>query len=327
MRTYRKSNIRKRLRGEKVFILFQLLFISSQAQAGMKMLKSSQKLHSPLAQTISFVQYSSPFALQRTFASSFSNAFRTLPVCTPKTGLKSNTLPQTSLKSKVGDHAVKRTDFEILPGKFVPILQVIDPDPLLDQAINEGEVDPYGAILWPSSIAASKVLTEWNEWRKGQKEKHSFRLLEIGAGTGLVSLTALHFGGHVLATDVFSYSLELIEAASKLPSMAKLRGRLETAIFDVTSNQPLPSADIMVVSDLLYDRDIARTVAQRVWEASSRGISSIVADPGREGRKDFLDELKKKKYFADHYFHSIQVQAEENCGYKNVGVLVDFPSD
>jgi hypothetical protein len=67
--------------------------------------------------------------------------------------------------------------------------------------------DPYGAVLWPaaSSVAAHLL----------QSSRPLTSVLELGAGTGLVSIAAKLGGAHmVIATDYEDIPLQLLEYAA-----------------------------------------------------------------------------------------------------------------
>jgi len=109
------------------------------------------------------------------------------------------------------------------------------------------------------------------------------RLVDVGAGTGIVSLTAAILGADVLALDHDAAALtRLLDAASRHDV------HVATMQFDLYSDAPLPAGDVFVFSDLLYEPVLARAAAARVIEALAARARVIVADPGRVGRADFL---------------------------------------
>jgi tRNA G37 N-methylase Trm5 len=119
-------------------------------------------------------------------------------------------------------------------------------------------------------------------------------------GTGLVSLAATLSGAkNVIATDYNLFSLALLEKAKTLQSVPLPLGVLTTQFLDVKDfSFPLPSADIVVIADLLYDKSLAVAVAKRVSEAYFRGSLVIVGNsPGRCGTIDFLAACKENLGF------------------------------
>ena len=158
---------------------------------------------------------------------------------------------------------------------------------LIEKALDEksiaAEEDPYGSVLWPSAKTVSMRLL--------QLDLHEKTVLELGAGTGLVSLTAALSGAKgVLATDYSLFSLSLVEKARDLQHVPISAGILTTSYFDIKDlNVPLPPADIVVIADLLYDKGLAVAAGKRVCEAYKRGSLVIVGNsPGRCGTADML---------------------------------------
>jgi predicted nicotinamide N-methyase len=149
------------------------------------------------------------------------------------------------------------------------------------------EEDPYGAVLWPAAVTVSHRLCDLD-----LKDKV---ILELGAGTGLVSFVATLLGARrVIASDYNPLTLESIQLASTLQSGGALSSQvLETLVFDVKDlSVPLPDADFVVIADLLYDKELGIAVARRVKEARDRNSKIIIGDsPNRLGRPYMLAEL------------------------------------
>lgn len=152
-------------------------------------------------------------------------------------------------------------------------------------AIDSADGDPYGVVLWP---AAQVVAREIASWSLGGKS-----VLELGCGTGLVAMAAAARGAaSVLATDYRTEPLELLHA-SVARSSEQLGASLhvETRVFDITSDEALPAADVVVAADLLYLPVTSRALARRCVEALRSGAEVVVGDLGRPGRQAFLEEL------------------------------------
>jgi len=194
-------------------------------------------------------------------------------------------------------------------------------------SLNSG--DPYGAVLWPSSVSVAKYLSLLKNGADDTEDKSLLKdstVLEIGAGTGLVSITAALGGAKcVIATDYEPIPLTLLRyAATTLNGVQcmedkfqqenhlmvetilgrvnsdRIRNRttnctIQTQILDLRNlTEPLPSADIVVAADVLYESATGIALAHRALEAYKRGSRFIVGDsPGRPGRIPFLNELKR----------------------------------
>lgn len=161
-------------------------------------------------------------------------------------------------------------------------------DERLEQKLNAA--DPYGTVLWPAALTVANYLLTTLTILKDKGASSS--ILELGTGTGLVSIAACMGGADkVLATDYEDLALKFTSYAAK-----HLNGchNLETALLDMTDNTPLPQADIVVAADIMYEVQTGRALARRAVEALRQGSRVIVGDsPGRAGRPAFLKELQE----------------------------------
>jgi predicted nicotinamide N-methyase len=101
---------------------------------------------------------------------------------------------------------VELIDEEIeLGGRTLRVMRPPQADALIDEeAFDEDEFLPYWAELWPSGVALAKVVAGL--------PLRGVRVLEIGAGLGLPSLSAALGGADVLATDRAADAVELLLA-------------------------------------------------------------------------------------------------------------------
>lgn len=159
------------------------------------------------------------------------------------------------------------------PGGALTLFESDDVERDLATAIACGSHAPYGRVLWPSAIACARVLGTMKPCR----------VLELGCGTGLVSLVAARAGHDVLATDVDDAALAAVRSAAQLA-----RVRLRTATFDVRGAEPLPvGIDVVVAADLMYEEVLAAALARRVIAALAAGACAVLGDPGRVFRARF----------------------------------------
>ena len=148
--------------------------------------------------------------------------------------------------------------------------------------------DPYGVVLWPAAQAVASSIASLELTGK--------RVLELGCGTGLCTLTAAARGASVLATDYREEPFSLLRA-STLRTSAHLARELDvrTAVLDIKdSATPLPPAHYVVAADLLYLKSTSVALARRCIEAlrSADCEAVIVGDLGRPGRNAFVEELR-----------------------------------
>jgi predicted nicotinamide N-methyase len=145
--------------------------------------------------------------------------------------------------------------------------------------------DPYGTVLWPAASAVAMYMLKHNLVQGSS-------VLELGTGTGLVSIAAsLGGASRVFATDYESVPLRLLEYAARELNSAPA---IATGILDLCDDStPLPFADLVVAADTMYERKTGKAMARRVEEALRQGSRVLVGtSPGRAGRQAFVKELE-----------------------------------
>jgi predicted nicotinamide N-methyase len=168
----------------------------------------------------------------------------------------------------------------VLPGTGLPFVYEAAWEATATGAV---EHDPLSSCFWPAATPLARLVAALAT--PGEE-----RYLELGCGTGLISLTVAKAGAsHVLATDVSHTALAFTMAAAHDQDLD-----VETRFFDVLSEAPLPCADVLILSDLFVTDELARAYAKRVTEAlGQHGFRRIfVVDPGRSTRRTFLDALR-----------------------------------
>jgi hydroxymethylbilane synthase len=138
-----------------------------------------------------------------------------------------------------------------------------------------------GTVTWSGGRALAGYLSEQPELVRGK------RVVEIGAGCGLVSLTCCALGADaVLATDVEADALARVAGA---PGGAQV----STALFDIFGDAPLPPCDVMVASDVGYTEKLALGFARRAAEAIAAGATVVTSDSTKLRWTEFLAEASR----------------------------------
>jgi hypothetical protein len=102
-------------------------------------------------------------------------------------------------------------------------------DKALDLDASGAEGDPYGVVSWPASRTVASRLLQFDA-----SELRNWTVLELGSGTGLVSLTAALAGApRVIASDFNPFALKMLEAAAPLQRTRIPHGVLSTLVFGV----------------------------------------------------------------------------------------------
>lgn len=143
---------------------------------------------------------------------------------------------------------------------------------------------PYWADLWPSA----RVLGE----RLLGMEPRGRRLLELGCGAGLVAACAARAGFAVTATDYYDDALEF----TRVNAWRNAAVHIATRSLDWRRlPQDIGRFDVIVASDVLYERPYAALVAEVIARALAPAGTAIIADPGRLALGEFLSEARRRK--------------------------------
>jgi predicted nicotinamide N-methyase len=163
-------------------------------------------------------------------------------------------------------------------------LSILHPESAED-LIDERDFDlderlPYWAELWPSA----RVLAEKVRGMSGRSRS----LLELGCGSGLVATSASLAGFKVTVSDYYEDALRFARVNVRRNGGGAARGLL-------LDWRNLPSTlgrfDVVVASDVLYERPYGPLVARVLDAALAPGGLAIIADPGRVGRSEFVRAL------------------------------------
>jgi predicted nicotinamide N-methyase len=115
------------------------------------------------------------------------------------------------------------------------------------------------------------------------------RVVELGCGLAVPSISAARAGASVLATD------ESLEAVALAARNARLNGvRIETAAVDWTEPGDLVRRapfDLVLAADVLYER---ANVGPLLSLLPRLGREAWVADPGRPAAEVFLEQAGRR---------------------------------
>lgn len=139
---------------------------------------------------------------------------------------------------------------------------------------------PYWADVWPSSqVLADRLATERADGRT---------LLELGCGLGVVGLAAARAGFVVTLTDYYQDALDFARV-----NLARNDLRADARLLDWrTLPDDLPRFDVVVASDVLYERPYAALVATVIARTLAPAGTAIVADPGRVAAPEFVEATR-----------------------------------
>ena len=166
-------------------------------------------------------------------------------------------------------------------------------DPL-DEALNLGISSatwPLFGLLWPSGMRMAE--------RMAHRPVTGERILEIGCGLGLASLVAHRRGAQVTASDCHPLAHAFLDENTRLNGLLPMpycHGLWGTAaarddglpVLTEAHDAPLSGLfDLIVGSDILYERDDAGTLARFIDEHAAVKSEIWVIDPNRGNRATF----------------------------------------
>ena len=136
---------------------------------------------------------------------------------------------------------------------------------------------PYWADLWPSAVALAAAVRALNG--------AGCRALALGCGLGLPALCAAEAGYDVTATDYYDDALRF----ARRNAVRNLGRDISTRLVDWrVFPGDLRGFDLVLASDVLYERAYAPMVARAVVQSLAPGGVALVADPGRPALEGFL---------------------------------------
>jgi predicted nicotinamide N-methyase len=150
-----------------------------------------------------------------------------------------------------------------------------------DGAVEWAPLVPYWAVLWRSGVALARELDGM--------DLGGLRVVELGCGLGVPSITAARAGADVLATDADGEALDLLAQNAGLNDV-----QIETATVDWAEPDELLGRapfDLVLAADVLYER---ASVALLLSFLPQLAPEAWLADPGRPAAAAFLDEARRR---------------------------------
>ena len=134
---------------------------------------------------------------------------------------------------------------------------------------------PFWAFAWAGGRALARYLLDHREAVRGR------RAIDVASGSGLVAIAAAKAG----AAAVTAYDIDPV-AAVAIGMNAAANGVTVPAvcadILDQDNNLPACGADLVLVADAFYQRDLAGQVMRFAERGHARGAAVLVGDLGRD---------------------------------------------
>jgi predicted nicotinamide N-methyase len=147
---------------------------------------------------------------------------------------------------------------------------------------------PLFGLLWPSAYHLAAAMAT-------RPVKAGERILEIGCGLALASLVSHRKGADVSASDCHPLAGEFLLAnlsLNQLPPLPYVCGNWGDLI-DVRLQGPF---DLIIGSDVLYERDERGTLARYINHHASPTSEVLIVDPNRSNRGPFHKNMRALGY-------------------------------
>ena len=166
--------------------------------------------------------------------------------------------------------------------------QYHDPDGDAERAGIPPASWPLFGLLWPSSQALAGVMASCEI--KGK------RILEVGCGLALASLTLHRRGGDITATDCHPLVATFLDENLRLNGLPQMK--YQAANWSEVC-PALGCFDLIIGSDVLYDRGQPEVLSQFIDRHSDRTVAVVIVDPDRGNQPAF-----KRRMVALGFSHS-----------------------
>ena len=128
---------------------------------------------------------------------------------------------------------------------------------------------PFWAFAWAGGQALARYVLDLPETVRG------LRILDVASGSGLVAIAAMKAGAaSAIAVDIDPFAARA----------AQLNAELNSVIVETSDADPVGAptdADVILVGDLFYDRDLAPRVLEWLIGLQRDGKRVLIGDPGR----------------------------------------------
>lgn len=129
---------------------------------------------------------------------------------------------------------------------------------------------PFWAFAWAGGQALARYLLDHRELTAGRS------VLDLGSGSGLTAIAAAMAGASdVLAADVDAIA-EVAAGLNAAVNGVSVRTTTENLL-----RVALPKANVILVGDLFYERQLADDVLDRIEGAGRQGSLVLIGDPQR----------------------------------------------
>lgn len=163
--------------------------------------------------------------------------------------------------------------------------QYSDPDGIASRMGISSASWPLFGIVWASSEVLAHLMFDY--------KIEGIRILEVGCGIGLASLVLNHRLADITSTDYHPEAEAFLQENTKLNNGPEIPFIL-SAWGD--TNTSLGTFDLIIGSDLLYERDHAADLSHFIDQHSKTHCDVIIVDPGRGQSARFSKKMTNFGY-------------------------------
>ena len=140
---------------------------------------------------------------------------------------------------------------------------------------------PFWAFAWAGGQALARYVLDHTD------TVENLKVLDLATGSGLVAIAAAQAGSaSIVAADIDEFATTAAGMNAELNCV-----NLDIKLEDLLPQAP-PSADIILVGDLFYEKTLAARCLAWLREAQGQGAKVFIGDPGRSYLpKDQLEKL------------------------------------
>jgi predicted nicotinamide N-methyase len=151
---------------------------------------------------------------------------------------------------------------------------------LAEQAGISSAAWPLFGLLWPSGHVLAHAMLAY--------EMEGKRILELGCGLGLASLVLHRRGGNITASDNHPLAAAFLQENLRLNQLPAMKYEVGNW---AQRNPALGLFDLIIGSDVLYDREQPEAVSQFVHAHSASDVQVLIVDPNRSNQAGFSRKM------------------------------------
>lgn len=165
--------------------------------------------------------------------------------------------------------------------------QYWDPDGDAKRAGISSASWPLFGLVWPAGLALADEMSRFALAGRS--------VVEIGCGLGIASLVLQRRGAKITAIDHHPLTEEFLRRNAALNDLPRIAFRRASW---TSSHADLGRFDLIVASDVLYERGHPVEIAAFIARHSMLTTEVIVADPGRAHCGRFLTAMRDEGYLS-----------------------------